>query len=127
MNQFDEKSVLSDLPAQLRKDIFDNLYTDALLDVPIFRTCTSQFMTEVSLRMSPISFPQFHNVYCQGELGGNMYFITKGGVAMLQREVMGQPSEAEFLEMADECVELSRGSFFGEPAVSGTRRGWRAS
>ena len=119
MNQFDEKSVLSDLPAQLRKDIFDNLYTDALLDVPIFRTCTSQFMTEVSLRMSPISFPQFHNVYCQGELGGNMYFITKGGVAMLQREVMGQPSEAEFLEMADECVELSRGSFFGEPAVLG--------
>ena len=29
-NQFDEKSVLSDLPVQLRKEIFDNLYNDAL-------------------------------------------------------------------------------------------------
>ena len=47
MNQFDEKSVLSDLPAQLRKDIFDNLYTHALQDMPIFVGCSTQFMTEV--------------------------------------------------------------------------------
>ena len=46
MNQFDEKSVLSDLPVQLRKEIFDNLYNDALDRVPIFRGCSVQFMTE---------------------------------------------------------------------------------
>ena len=83
MNQFDEKSVLADLPVQLRKDIFDNLYTDALKGVPIFKGCSNQFMTEVCLRMSPISYPQFHPVYCQGELGVDMYFITKGAVAVI--------------------------------------------
>ena len=119
MNQFDEKSVLSDLPAQLRKDIFDNLYTDALKDVPIFGGCSSQFMTELSLRMSPISFPQFQNVYCQGELGTKMYFITKGSVALILREVMGQPNQEDFIRLADSCVELCRGSFFGEAAVLG--------
>jgi CRP-like cAMP-binding protein len=119
MNQFDEKSVLSDLPAQLRKDIFDNLYTDSLNDVPIFKGCSSQFMTELSLRMSPISFPQFQNVYCQGELGVKMYFITKGSVALILREVSGQPNQEDFIRMADSCVELCRGSFFGEAAVLG--------
>jgi hyperpolarization activated cyclic nucleotide-gated potassium channel 2 len=119
MNQFDEKSVLSDLPAQLRKDIFDNLYTGALQDVPIFAGCSSQFMTEISLRMSPISFPQFQNVYCQGELGTKMYFITKGSVALILREVMGQPNQEDFIQLADSCVELCRGSFFGEAAVLG--------
>ena len=119
MNQFDEKSVLSDLPAQLRKDIFDNLYTGALQDVPIFAGCSSQFMTEISLRMSPISFPQFQNVYCQGELGTKMYFITKGSVALILREVMGQPNQDDFIQLADSCVELCRGSFFGEAAVLG--------
>ena len=46
MNQFDEKSVLSDLPPSLRKDIFDNLYTDALVGVPIFKDMSNQFITE---------------------------------------------------------------------------------
>ena len=119
MNQFDEKSVLSDLPAQLRKDIFDNLYTGALKDIPIFSECSSQFMTEISLRMSPISYPQFQNVYCQGELGTTMYFITKGSVALILREVTGQPNKEDFAQMADSCVELGRGSFFGEAAVLG--------
>ena len=119
MNQFDEKSVLSDLPAQLRKDIFDNLYTDGLKDIPIFAGCSSQFMTEISLRMSPISFPQLQNVYCQGELGTKMYFITKGSVALILREVMGQPNQEDFAQIADSCVELCRGSFFGEAAVLG--------
>ena len=119
MNQFDEKSVLSDLPAQLRKDIFDNLYTDGLKDIPIFAGCSSQFMTEISLRMSPISFPQLQNVYCQGELGTKMYFITKGSVALILREVMGQTNQEDFIQLADSCVELCRGSFFGEAAVLG--------
>ena len=119
MNQFDEASVLSDLPAQLRKDIFDNLYHDSLTPVAIFTGCSSQFMTEVSLRMSPISFPQFQNVYCQGELGTKMYFITKGSVALLLREIVGQASQEDFMALADSCVELGRGSFFGEAAVLG--------
>ena len=119
MNQFDEKSVLSDLPAQLRKDIFDNLYTDALKDVAIFSGCSSQFMTEVSLRMAPISFPQFQTVYCKGELGSKMYFITKGSVALILREVIGQSSQEDFAVLADSCLELGRGSFFGEAAVLG--------
>ena len=119
MNQFDEKSVLSDLPAQLRKDIFDNLYTHALQDMPIFSGCSTQFMTEVCLRMSPISFPQFQNVYCQGELGMNMYFITKGSVAVIFAEVIGQPTQEDLERMSDDCLELGRGSFFGEAAVLG--------
>jgi hyperpolarization activated cyclic nucleotide-gated potassium channel 2 len=119
MNQFDEKSVLSDLPAQLRKDIFDNLYTGALQDVPIFAGCSSQFMTEISLRMSPISFPQFQNVYCQGELGTKMYFITKGSVAVLLNEMPHNPSTDELQTMVDDVIGLGKGSFFGEPAVLG--------
>ena len=119
MNQFDEKSVLSDLPAQLRKDIFDNLYTHALQDMPIFVGCSTQFMTEVCLRMSPISFPQFQNIYCKGELGNHMYFITKGSVAVISAEVVGQPTQEDLEMMSDDCLELSRGSFFGEAAVLG--------
>ena len=119
MNQFDEKSVLSDLPPSLRKDIFDNLYTDALVGVPIFKDMSNQFITEVCLRMSPISFPQFHSVYGQGELGYDMYFITKGSVAVLLNEMPHNPSTDELQTMVESCIELGRGSFFGEPAVLG--------
>ena len=103
----------------LRKDIFDNLYTDALVGVPIFKDMSNQFITEVCLRMSPISFPQFHSVYGQGELGYDMYFITKGSVAVLLNEMPHNPSIDELQTMVDSCIELGRGSFFGEPAVLG--------
>jgi hyperpolarization activated cyclic nucleotide-gated potassium channel 2 len=119
MNQFDEKSVLSDLPPSLRKDIFDNLYTDALVGVPIFKSMSNQFITEVCLRMSPISFPQFHSVYGQGELGYDMYFITKGSVAVLLNEMPHNPSTEELQTMVDDVIGLGKGSFFGEPAVLG--------
>ena len=104
MNQFDEKSVLSDLPPSLRKDIFDNLYTGALVGVPIFKNMSNQFITEVCLRMSPISFPQFHSVYGQGELGYDMYFITKGSVAVLLNEMPHNPSTDELQTMVESCV-----------------------
>jgi len=117
MNQFDEKSVLADLPVQLRKDIFDNLYTDVLADVPIFKGCSNQFMTEVCLRMSPVSYPQFHPVYCQGELGVDMYFITKGGVAVILNPMPHNPTQEEIIRLVESCMELAQGSFFGETAV----------
>ena len=119
MNQFDEKSVLSDLPPSLRKDIFDNLYTDALVGVPIFKDMSNQFITEVCLRMWPIWIPRFHSVYGQGELGYDMYFITKKSVAVLLNEMPHNPSIDELQTMVDSCIELGRGSFFGEPAVLG--------
>ena len=71
------------------------------------------------MSLATISFPQFQNVYCQGELGTKMYFITKGSVALLLREIVGQASQEDFMALADSCVELGRGSFFGEAAVLG--------
>lgn len=117
MNQFDEKSVLADLPVQLRKEIFDNLYANSLDGVPIFKGCSIQFMTEVCLRMSPISYPQFHPVYCQGELGVDMYFITKGSVAVILDDLPHNPTQEQIVKLVGSSMELGRGSFFGETAV----------
>ena len=39
--------------------------------------------------------------------------------ALILREVMGQANPEEFIQLADSCVELCRGSFFGEAAVLG--------
>ena len=119
MNQFDEKSVLSEICPRSCVRISSTTCTRARYRMPIFAGCSSQFMTEISLRMSPISFPQFQNVYCQGELGTKMYFITKGSVALILREVMGQPNQDDFIQLADSCVELCRGSFFERSTVLG--------
>ena len=48
-----------------------------------------------------------------------MYFITKGSVAVISAEVVGQPTQEDLEMMSDDCLELCRGSFFGEAAVLG--------
>jgi CRP-like cAMP-binding protein len=61
--------------------------------------CSNQFMTEVCLRMSPISYPQFHPVYCQGELGADMYFISKGATAIILSDLPHNASQEEIVAM----------------------------
>ena len=118
-NQFDEKAILHDLPAQLRKEIFDNMYNGWLDDIILFNGATSQFMNEVCLRISPVSFPQYQVVYSEGELGSEMYFITRGNAAVSLKDMPHFLSQEEIMDALDSCVEIGRGSFFGEAAALG--------
>ena len=69
--------------------------------------------------MSPISYPQFHPVYSWGELGFDMYFLTKGSVAVILKHLPRHPNQETLIRMVDSCIELGRGSFFGETSVLG--------
>ena len=69
VNQFDEKDVLGNLPKQLRVEIFDSLYIQVIQSNPLFRDSPRSFLTEVCLRLTPISFPAQQPIYQEGEHG----------------------------------------------------------
>eukprot|EP00218_Dolichomastix_sp_CCMP3274_P012215 CAMPEP_0170135336 /NCGR_PEP_ID=MMETSP0033_2-20121228/2426_1 /TAXON_ID=195969 /ORGANISM="Dolichomastix tenuilepis, Strain CCMP3274" /LENGTH=714 /DNA_ID=CAMNT_0010370935 /DNA_START=50 /DNA_END=2194 /DNA_ORIENTATION=- len=128
-NQFDERSVLDGLPVQLRKEIFDTLYMSTILKVPLFRNAPDSFVTEVCLRLSPVSIPEYRTVYVSGEIGLEMYIVAGGEVTVMPDRpgrsgrdlnkslTLGNVSPAVIENLA--TVRYGVGSFFGEAAVIG--------
>ncbi|MDC7242197.1 MAG: cyclic nucleotide-binding domain-containing protein, partial [Spirochaetales bacterium] len=102
---YDESSILEDLPKPLKTSISLFLNREIIQKVPIFQGTSEEFIKEVILNLEPVVFTPGDYVVIKGEIGYEMYFISRGSVDVV--------SEDESIVYAT----LGAGSFFGEIAL----------
>lgn len=102
---YDESSVLAELPSSLKTWISIFLNKDIIEKVPIFEGASEEFIKETIMNLKPVVYTPGDYIVTAGELGFDMFFISKGSVDVVS---------------ADESTvyaTLSDGQFFGEIAL----------
>jgi voltage-gated potassium channel len=102
---YDESSVLADLPGPLKESVSLYLNKDIIEKVPIFEAASEDLIKEVIMNMEPVVFTPGDYIVRAGEVGFDMYFISRGRVDVVS---------------ADEKTQyaiLTAGQFFGEIAL----------
>ena len=102
---YDESAAISDLPPTLRTEVSLFLNRDILQKVPLFRGASNDFIKAIALEMRPIILMPGDYVVRAGELGEEMYFISRGTV-----EVVSADDKVVY-------ATLTTGDFFGEIAL----------
>ena len=102
---YDESSILADLPKPLQTSISLFLNRDIIQKVPLFQNTSEEFIKDIILNLEPVVFTPGDYVVIKGEIGYEMYFISRGSVDVV--------SEDEKIVYAT----LGTGSFFGEIAL----------
>ncbi len=102
---YDEASILEDLPKPLKTSVSLFLNRGIIQKVPIFQGASEEFIKEIILNLKPVVFTPGDYVVIKGEIGYEMYFISRGSVDVV--------SEDESIVYAT----LNAGSFFGEIAL----------
>ncbi len=101
-----EEAQISDtLPAQLWSDIGLYLNRNLLERVPLFQHAPEAVLRQVILKLQPVILQPGDVVFEEGELGLDMYFITKGSV-----EVVSFDRKTTY-------AVLTEGQYFGEIAL----------
>jgi CRP-like cAMP-binding protein len=102
---YDESSVLADLPGTLKESVSLYLNKEIIEKVPIFEAASKDLIKEVVMNMEPVVFTPGDYIVRSGEVGFDMFFISRGRVDVMS---------------ADETTHyayLSAGQFFGEIAL----------
>ena len=102
---YDESSVLEDLPRSLKTSVSIFLNKEMIEKVPIFKGADDALIREIILNLEPVVFTPGDYVVRQGEIGYDMFFISRGSV-----EVMSGNEKIIY-------ATLSAGQFFGEIAL----------
>ncbi|GAB6088860.1 hypothetical protein JCM12856_04530 [Spirochaeta dissipatitropha] len=102
---YDERSVVDELPYSLRVQVVLELHREIISKVPIFAGASQAFIREIILNMESVVFTPGDYVVRKGEIGDEMYFISRGSVDVV--------SEDESIVYAT----LNEGAFFGEIAL----------
>ncbi len=102
---YDESSILTDLPKPLQTSVSLFLNRDIIQKVPLFQGTSEEFIKDIILNLQPVVFTPGDYVVIKGEIGYEMYFISRGSVDVV--------SEDEKIVYAT----LGAGSFFGEIAL----------
>lgn len=102
---FDESSVLQDLPQSLKLQVALHLNREIIEKVPMFRGAPDELVRQIVLNLRPQLFTPGDYVFRKGELGDQMYFISRGKV-----EVVSEDGKTVYATLGD-------GAFFGEIAL----------
>ncbi|MDX9802116.1 MAG: ion transporter [Spirochaetia bacterium] len=102
---YDESSVLHELPASLKTNISIFLNKEMIEKVPLFRGAGDALIRDIIMNLEPVVYTPDDYVVKKGEMGYDMYFISRGSVDVV--------SEDEKIVYAT----LSSGHFFGEIAL----------
>jgi len=100
----DDQTMLSNLPEHLRFDVSLFLNRDLISKVPFFRNCEEGFIKRLAVDLSPRLFSPGETIIKAGDIGDEMYFISKGKVEI-------RSAEGNLLGT------FGSGSFFGEIAL----------
>jgi hypothetical protein len=108
-NTLNESAVLADLPLYLRQEVVMYMNRDIIAKVPIFQGLEEQFIASIVLKLKPrVGLPNSF-VLQKGDIGREMFIITKGAVEVVSEE----DSNGNRIVF----VVLQEGSFFGEIAL----------
>lgn len=102
---YDETSVLEDLPLALKTSVSIFLNREMIEKVPLFRGADDSMIRDIILNLEPVVFTPGDYVVRKGEIGFDMYFISRGSV-----DVVSEDEEIVY-------ATLSAGQFFGEIAL----------
>ncbi len=102
---YDENLILKDLPSALQKELAMHIHADVIEKVPIFKGASDAFIKEIVMKLTPAMFTPGDYIFREGEIGHNMYFISRGSV-----EVLSEKTGQVFATIAE-------GGFFGEIAL----------
>ncbi|SCC90892.1 Uncharacterized protein SCG7109_BV_00020 [Chlamydiales bacterium SCGC AG-110-M15] len=100
-----EVNLLSDLPAPLYTELKLFLHREVLQKVPLFHEADSVFLSALVKILQPVSSAPGDFIINEGEIGREMYFISRGNV-----EVLSGDGKTIYAELSD-------GAFFGEIAL----------
>ncbi|MBN1685627.1 MAG: ion transporter [Spirochaetales bacterium] len=102
---YDESSVLADLPGPLKQSVLLFLNKEIIEKVPIFEAAGEDLIKDIIVNMEPVVFTPGDYIVRAGEVGFDMYFISRGRV-----DVMSADETARY-------ATLTAGQFFGEIAL----------
>lgn len=100
-----EKNIIEDLPKALQTELALFLHREILTKVPLFQNAEAGFLNELVMMLKPIISAPGDYIIRYGDVGREMYFISRGQVDVLS---------------ADEKLlyaTLKEGNFFGEIAL----------
>lgn len=99
---YDEIEFLHDLPVALKESVALHLNKEIIQRVPLFEKADASLIRDIILQLEPVVFTPGDYIVRAGELGRDMFFISKGTVTVVS---------------ADETITyaiLKAGQFFGE-------------
>jgi len=102
---YNEASVIQELPISLKTMVSLQINREIIEKVPLFNGASKSFLKEIIMNLEPVIFTPGDYVIRAGEIGYEMYFISRGSVEVL--------SEDEAITYAT----LKEGSFVGEIAL----------
>lgn len=102
---YEESDVLKELPPSLKTWVALFLNKEIIEKVPIFEGASQEFIKETILNLRPVVFTPGDYIVTAGEVGYDMFFISKGTVDVVSAD--GSTTYAT----------LSDGQFFGEIAL----------
>ena len=102
---YDENSVLDELPANIKIEVSLHLKRELLEKVELFRTSSDGLKREIALNMQSVLYLPEEIIVNYGDIGEEMYFISRGKVAVLSGDLQTT------------YAILCEGSFFGEIAL----------
>jgi len=102
---FDETAVLADLPASLKLQVALHLNKEIIEKVPMFNGAPEELIRQIVLNLKPALFTPGDYIFRKGELGDQMYFISRGRV-----EIVAEDGKTVYATLSD-------GAFFGEIAL----------
>ena len=100
----DDTRILDDLPNYLRQEVLLFLNRDLIQKVPLFGECDRGFVHSLVPRLKPLVCVAGESIIRQGDVGRELYFLTRGTVEILGRDGVVMATYGE-------------GSFFGEIAL----------
>jgi hypothetical protein len=101
----DENRIISELPRALHTDVALHLHREVLANVPLFQGAEQSFLNSLVLMLRPEICAPGDHIIRQGEMGREMYFISRGSV-----EVTSGDGKTIY-------ATLQEGAFFGEIAL----------
>lgn len=102
---FDESAVLDELPSSLKVQVALHLNREIIEKVPMFRGASDEFIRQIVLNLKPILYTPGDFIFRKGEMGDQMYFISRGKV-----EIVAEDGKTVY-------ATISEGGFFGEIAL----------
>ena len=96
----DSNEVFSGLSNQLRCEVVMHIERKLISSIPFLRGKTPRFIVDTLARLEPVNMNAGETIVKQGEKSKEMYFLTKGRVAVLKDDVR--------------LMAFVQGSYFGE-------------
>ncbi|KAI1295502.1 Cyclic nucleotide-gated cation channel beta-1 [Halotydeus destructor] len=102
---FDENKILNLLPSKMKTDLALSVHYHMLKKVELFKECERTVIRDLVVKLKPVLFLPGDYVCRKGEVGQEMYIVSKGKVCVTEGQTV--------------LVTLSEGSVFGEISVLG--------